>query len=61
MAKIPTCVGIGPTKTIAQVAKKVAKGIRGSSGVSGFSKEATPREAYRTISLSNVSSCFWSA
>lgn len=54
IAKIPTCVGIGPTKTIAKLANKVAKGIRGGSGVCDFSDEATRREAYRTIGLSDV-------
>ena len=33
IAKIPTCVGIGPTKTIAKLANKVAKGDRAGPGV----------------------------
>lgn len=54
IAKIPTCVGIGPTKTIAKLANKVAKGIRGGSGVCDFSDETARREAYRTIGLNDV-------
>ena len=33
IAKIPTCVGIGPTKTIAKLANKLAKADRGGAGV----------------------------
>jgi DNA polymerase V len=46
IAKIPTCVGIGPTKTIAKLANKVAKRDRNGSGVCDLS--------YADIDLSDV-------
>jgi DNA polymerase V len=46
IAKIPTCVGIGPTKTIAKLANKVAKGDRSGSGVLDFSSADARAQAY---------------
>ena len=39
IAKIPTCVGIGPTKTIAKLANKAANSYRTGSGVCDLSTE----------------------
>jgi len=54
IAKIPTCVGIGPTKTIAKLANKVAKQDRNGSGVCDLSDPTTRLTAYRDIDLSDV-------
>lgn len=54
IAKIPTCVGIGPTKTIAKLANKVAKGDRAGSGVMDFSSADARAEAYPDIGLDDV-------
>jgi len=54
LAKIPTCVGIGPTKTIAKLANKVAKKDRAGSGVCDFAENAVRLDAYRDLSLSEV-------
>jgi DNA polymerase V len=54
IAKIPTCVGIGPTKTIAKLANKVAKQDRNGSGVCDLSDADTRLKAYRDIDLSDV-------
>lgn len=47
IAKIPTCVGIGPTKTIAKLANKLAKGDRAGSGVLDL-RDRDTREAHYT-------------
>ena len=53
-AKIPTCVGIGPTKTIAKLANKLAKIDRAGSGVLDLS-DADARDAiYPTVGLAEV-------
>lgn len=54
IAKIPTCVGIGPTKTIAKLANKVAKMDRGGPGVVDFSTAHGRALAYPTLPLSEV-------
>jgi DNA polymerase V len=54
IAKIPTCVGIGPTKTIAKLANKVAKQDRNGSGVCDLSDADKRLKAYRDIDLSDV-------
>jgi len=54
VAKIPTCVGIGPTKTIAKLANKVAKSYRTGSGICDFSTEDARRLAYPSIDISDV-------
>ena len=54
IAKIPTCVGIGPTKTIAKLANKVAKGDRNGPGVCDFSDAAVRSRAYPSIALAEV-------
>jgi DNA polymerase V len=54
IAKIPTCVGIGPTKTIAKLANKVAKGDRGGSGVVDFSRREGRAAGYPGLPLADV-------
>ncbi len=54
VAKIPTCVGIGPTKTIAKLANKVAKAYRTGIGVCDFSASDARLAAYPTIDISDV-------
>lgn len=54
IAKIPTCVGIGPTKTLAKLANKVAKGDRNGSGVCDFSDPAARSAAFPTLPLPEV-------
>lgn len=54
IAKIPCCVGIGPTKTIAKLANKVAKQDRNGPGVVDFSREDARRAAYPGIALGDV-------
>ncbi|MCG2664084.1 Y-family DNA polymerase [Brevundimonas sp.] len=52
ITKIPTCVGIGPTKTLAKLANKHAKG--GPTGVSDFSDDDTRREAFSEMPISEI-------
>lgn len=47
--KIPTCVGIGPTKTIAKLANAVAKKQRDGNGVCDLSSAEHRRELYHTL------------
>jgi DNA polymerase V len=54
IAKIPTCVGIGPTKTIAKLANKVAKRDRNGPGVCDFASPDVREAAYRTIPIAEV-------
>ena len=54
IAKIPTCVGIGPTKTLAKLANKVAKGERQGSGVCDLSSAETRAALFPGIGLSDV-------
>ncbi len=49
-----TCVGIGPTKTIAKLANKVAKGVRGGDGLCDFTRTDEREKAYETIPLGEV-------
>lgn len=52
VAKIPTCVGIGPTKTLAKLANKHAKGT--DIGVSDFSDLETRRQAFSEMPISEI-------
>ena len=54
IAKIPTCVGIGPTKTIAKLANAVAKKDRASSGVCDFERADLRALAYRDLAVGSV-------
>ncbi len=47
--KIPTCVGIGPTKTIAKLANAIAKKQRGGNGVCDLSDERQRNRHYETL------------
>jgi len=54
IAKIPTCVGIGPTKTLAKLANKVAKGERHGSGICDFSTPEARSAKFPQIPLGDV-------
>lgn len=54
IAKIPTCVGFGPTKTIAKLANKLAKADRLGSGVMDLSTPALRDAAYPDIAIGEV-------
>jgi DNA polymerase V len=54
IAKIPCCVGIGPTKTIAKLANKQAKKGRTGPGVVDYSDATVRALAYPTIPLGDV-------
>ncbi len=54
IAKLPTCVGIGPTKTLAKLANKVAKMDRLGSGVIDFSTPETRAAMFPTLPLGEV-------
>ncbi len=54
IAKIPTCVGIGPTKTIAKLANKVAKANRHGPGVCDLSDEHERQRTYKDLALGDV-------
>lgn len=54
LAKIPTCIGIGPTKTIAKLANKVAKKDRAGDGICDFAEEADRIDAYSSLGLGEV-------
>src|SRR5262249_27738059 len=54
IAKVPTCVGIGPTKTIAKLANKVAKKDRDGPGVCDFALREVREAAYRDIPIGEV-------
>lgn len=54
IAKIPTCVGIGPTKTIAKLANKVAKADRSGPGVLDLTSAEARAAIYPQIGLSDV-------
>ena len=54
ITKIPTCIGIGPTKTIAKLANRVAKADRNGPGVCDFALPAVREAAYGTIPVADV-------
>ncbi len=54
IAKIPSCVGIGPNKTIAKLANKMAKADRKGCGVLDFSAPQARTAAYPSIELGDV-------
>ncbi|QQQ18131.1 Y-family DNA polymerase [Brevundimonas vitis] len=51
ITKIPTCVGIGPTKTLAKLANKHAKT---ATGVSDFGDIDIRREAFATMPIDEI-------
>ncbi len=54
IAKIPTCVGIGPTKTIAKLANAIAKKDRSGSGICDLADPAVRLNAYRDLAVGEV-------
>lgn len=54
VAKIPTCVGIGPTKTIAKLANKLAKSDRFGPGVLDLSSPEVRAFHYQKADISDV-------
>lgn len=54
IAKIPTCVGIGPTKTLAKLANRVAKADRHGSGVFDLSSADTRAAVFPDLDLGDV-------
>lgn len=54
IAKIPTCVGIGPTKTIAKLANKLAKADRSGAGVLDLSAVEAREKTYSQVALGDV-------
>ena len=54
IAKIPTCVGIGPTKTIAKLANAVAKGNPALDGVCDLRDERDRQRLYERTAVDEV-------
>ena len=54
VTKIPTCVGIGPTKTIAKLANKLAKADRSGCGVLDMSSPDRRAELYHSADIGDV-------
>lgn len=54
LTKIPTCIGIGPTKTIAKLANKVAKKDRSGPGVCDLRSEEDRRAAFAKLNIGEV-------
>jgi DNA polymerase V len=54
IAKIPTCVGIGPTKTLAKLANRIAKADRHGSGVFDLSSPETRERLFSGLDLADV-------
>ncbi len=54
VAKIPTCVGLGPTNTIAKLANAVAKNDRHGEGVCDLSMPEARSAIYRDMAVGSV-------
>ena len=54
IAKIPTCIGIGPTKTIAKLANAVAKKDRAGSGIYDLSTPQARQAVYANMPVGKV-------
>lgn len=54
IAKIPTCIGIGPTKTLAKLANRIAKADRKGSGVFDLSSADTRERLFPGLDLADV-------
>ena len=52
--KIPTCIGIGPTKTLAKLANRRAKKVAAMEGVCDFSNEDARREAFHEMPINAI-------
>jgi len=54
VAKIPTCIGIGPTKTVAKLANRLAKGHPDMEGVCDLRSEALRAGWYERLPVGEV-------
>ncbi len=54
VAKMPTCIGLGPTKTIAKLANALAKDDPGLGGVCDLRDEAARMRRYERLPVSEV-------
>ncbi len=54
IAKIPTCVGLGPTKTLAKLANKIAKMDRAGSGACDLSTAEQRAAAFPLVDVAEV-------
>ena len=54
MAKIPTCVGWGPTKTIAKLANSIAKDHPAMGGLCDLTDPAVRADWYCRLSIDEV-------
>lgn len=54
ITKIPTCVGMGPTKTIAKLANRCAKKDGRFQGVCDLTRQDVRQEIYRTVPIADV-------
>lgn len=54
ITKIPTCIGIGPTKTLAKLANKYAKTAADLGGVADFSDDALRRQAFAEMPIDEI-------
>ena len=54
VTKIPTCIGIGPTKTLAKLANKHAKSRPDLCGVSDFSDLDARRQAFKEMPIDEI-------
>lgn len=54
VTKIPTCIGIGPTKTLAKLANKYAKTATALGGVADFSDDTLRRKAFDDMPIDEI-------
>jgi len=54
VTKIPTCVGIGPTKTLAKLANRRAKKVVAMEGVCDFSNDDARRQAFHEMPIDEI-------
>ena len=54
LAKIPTCIGIGPSKTIAKLANRMAKDDPALEGICDLRSDAARAHAYATLPIGSV-------
>jgi DNA polymerase V len=51
---IPCCVGMGPTKTLAKIANRLAKKVSTNNGVFVINDELTRNHALRNIAIDDI-------
>lgn len=54
VTKVPTCIGIGPTKTLAKLANRRAKKMPALGGVADFSNMDTRSEAFHEMPIDEI-------